>query len=102
MKNPFPGMNPWLEDFWRDVHAKFLVYASDQLNSELPSGLQARVDERLAIEDAEEKPSAYVPDVAVTESWDRPAGPVWGEGGKQVVAAEPIVVDYSQEILRHV
>ncbi len=50
MKNPFPGMNPWLEEHWQDVHAKFLVYACDQLNAKLPAGMQARVDERLAID----------------------------------------------------
>lgn len=102
MKNPFPGMNPWLEDYWRDVHAKVLVYACDQLNGELPPGLSARVDERLAIDDETEKARHYLPDVAITESWDRPAGPALGLGGQTVTAAEPVVVDYSQEVLRHV
>ncbi len=101
MKNPFPGMNPWLEEFWRDVPASLLVYARDQLNAELPPGLQARVDERLAIDAGEEKARAYVPDVAVTESWDRPR-PVLGQGGQTVTVAEPTVVDFGQEILRHV
>jgi hypothetical protein len=102
MKNPFPGMNPWLEEFWRDVHASVLVYARDQLNAELPPGLQARVDERLAVAADEEKPRTYLPDVAVTESWDRPTGPVLGAGGSRISVAEPVVVDFSQEILRHV
>jgi hypothetical protein len=101
MKNPFPGMNPWLEGYWRDVHASLLVYARDQLNGELPPGLQARVDERLAVEAEEQEPRAYVPDVAVTEPWDRPAGPVLGQSGQTVVAAEPTVVDSGQEMLRH-
>jgi hypothetical protein len=101
MKNPFPGMNPWLQEFWRDVHAKLLVYACDQLNSELPPGLQARVDERLAIDADEEKSRTYLPDVSVTESWDRPAGAVLGQGGQTVAAAEPTVVDFGQEVLRH-
>lgn len=101
MKNPFPGMNPWLQEFWRDIHAKLLVYACDQLNSELPAGLQARVDERLAIDAEEEKARTYLPDVSITESWDRPAGPVLGQGGQTVAAAEPTVVDFGQEILRH-
>jgi len=102
MKNPFPGMNPWLEKFRRDVHAKLLVYACDQLNAELPPDLHARVDERLAVDSEEEKRRTYVPDVAVTEAWDRPAGPVLGEGGARVTAAEPTIVDFGQEILRHV
>ena len=82
MKNPFPGMNPWLEEFWRDVHAHLLVYASDQLNTELPPDLRARVDERLAVAADEEKPRTYLPDVAMTlnnlgvldETQNRPGG----------------------------
>jgi hypothetical protein len=101
MKNPFPGMIPWLEEFWRDVHAKLLVYASDQLNGELPPGLQARVDERLAV-DAEPEPHHYLPDVAVAESWDQSSRPVLGEAGLPVTAAEPYVVDYGRQVLRHV
>ncbi|MCX6904099.1 MAG: DUF4058 family protein [Verrucomicrobia bacterium] len=100
MKNPFPGMNPWLEEYWRDVHAKLLVYASDQLNGELPPGLHARVDERLAVDAGEEEPHTYLPDIAITESWDRPAGPALGQGGQTVAVAEPTVVDFAKEILR--
>jgi hypothetical protein len=98
MKNPFPGMNPWLEAFWRDVHATLLVYAADLLNTELPRGMQARVDECLA---EEAQPRPYVPDIAMTESWDRPPRPVLGEAGQQVATAEPVVVDYGQQIRRH-
>src|SRR5439155_14352196 len=93
---------PWLEEYWRDVHAKFLVYACDALNDELPPGLQARVDERLAIDAEPDKQHTYLPDVAITEKWDRPAGPVLGIKGLAVSAAEPTVVDFGQEILRHV
>src|SRR4051812_7293071 len=56
MKNPFPGMNPWLEEYWQDVHASLLVYARDQLNIKLPQGFQARIDERLAIDAEPEMP----------------------------------------------
>lgn len=101
MKNPFPGMNPWLEEYWQDIHAKFLVYACDQLNVELPSGFQARVDERLAIDAEPDKPHVYVPDVAIAEPWDRPAKPVLGEGGVAVIAAEPTIVDLGRQIIRH-
>lgn len=93
-------MNPWLEEYWRDVHAKVLVYACDQINRELPPGLQARVDERLAIDAEEEKPRSYLPDLAISESWDRPPGPVLGAGGVALAAAEPTVVDLGQQILR--
>src|SRR5438876_1533658 len=98
MKNPFPGMNPWLEEYWRDVHASLLVYARDQLNAELPAGLHARVDERLAIDFEDEKARAYIPDVAITEPWDRPPGPVLGQAGTVAGVAEPIIIDFSKQV----
>src|SRR4051812_3615217 len=102
MKNPFPGMNPWLEEFWRDIHASMLVYARDQLNTELPPDLRARVDERSGIDVGEEKSRSYLPNVAITAAWDRPAGPVLGQGGQPATVAEPTIVDLSQEVLRHI
>jgi len=100
MKNPFPGMNPWLEEYWRDVHARILVNASEQLNERLPEDLRARVDERLAIDADEAKPHTYVADVAITEPWDRAGRPVLGQSGLPVAVAEPVVVDLGQQIVR--
>ncbi len=103
VKNPFPGMNPWPEGFWQDVHATLLVYARDQLNAELPPGLHARVDERLAIDAEGERARTYVPDVAIAaiaESWVRSSGPVLGQGGAAVAAAEPTIVDFGEQVLR--
>ncbi len=50
MASPFPGMDPYLEQFWGDVDTSFLVYARNQLNAELPDDLQARVGESVAVE----------------------------------------------------
>ena len=36
MKSPFPGMDPYLEEFWPDVHASLIIYARDQLEEQLP------------------------------------------------------------------
>ena len=79
-----------------------LVYATEQLGAELPPGLHARVDERLAIDVGEDKPRQYLPDVALTEPWDRSAAPVLGLGGATMAAAEPEIVDLSEVKLRHV
>ncbi len=51
--NPFPGMNPWLEQAWGDVHASFMTYARDSLQDQLPPDLQARVEEYLSVADVE-------------------------------------------------
>lgn len=100
VKNPFPGMNPWLEEYWRDVHASMLVYARDQLNGELPDELTAAVDERLKIDVDEEVPRNYLPDVAISESWDGSLGQPLGPGGVAVEAAEPTIVDVGEIKLR--
>ena len=44
MPSPFPGMDPYLERFWRDVHAGLIIYARDQLQDELPGDLRARAE----------------------------------------------------------
>ena len=77
-----------------------LVYARDQLNGELPADLTASVDERLVIDTEEDVPRTYVPDVAVSESWDNADAPVIGPGGAPVEAAKPIVVDHGELKLR--
>jgi hypothetical protein len=47
MPSPFPGMDPYLEAHWRDVHARLIIYASDALQGVLPPALRARVEERV-------------------------------------------------------
>ena len=47
MPSPFPGMDPYLEAHWRDVHARLIIYASDALQGVLPHPLRARVEERI-------------------------------------------------------
>ena len=69
-KSPFPGMDPWLEDYWGDVHASLTAYARDRLQPNLPQGLKARVEEYVTVEsklDDEEWRHRFVPDVVVTE-----------------------------------
>ncbi len=40
MHNPFPGMDPYLEQHWGDVHHRLVQYASDQLQEHLPADLR--------------------------------------------------------------
>src|SRR5882672_4787385 len=50
MASPFPGMDPYLERYWGDVHQRLITYAHDQLQDRLPVGLRARVGERVFVE----------------------------------------------------
>lgn len=48
MKSPFPGLDPYLEPHWRDIHVSLLVYVADQLNAQLPDDMHIRVEEDVA------------------------------------------------------
>jgi hypothetical protein len=49
-------MDPYLEAHWRDVHARLILYACDQLEPQLPANLIARVEERVVVEPDEGAP----------------------------------------------
>jgi hypothetical protein len=95
MKSPFPGMDPYLEQHWRDVHASLIIYARDQLQPQLPGNLVARVEERLVVEPEEGGGRSIYPDVRVVEQ------PSKQRGGTLLVAevalTEPVLVPYDSE-----
>lgn len=66
--SPFPGMDPYLEPHWLDVHTKLVAYCADALNARLPEELIARTEERVAIESEEDAPRRISPDVRVLEA----------------------------------
>jgi hypothetical protein len=102
VKSPFPGMDPYLETDWLDVHSRLVTYSCDQLQDRLPRDLVARMESRILLEDkGEGERRGRHPDVRVIE---RDSG---GTGGAatavlaepQVALAEPdvVVVDASAE-----
>ena len=81
MKNPFPGMNPWLESNWRQTRTPLIVYGSDQLQHKLPADLRSRIEEDV-IFGVNSEPREMRPDVHVTEPWESTGG-----GGAAVLAS---------------
>lgn len=72
MPSPFPGMDPYLEMHWRDVHHRLVTYASDELQPRLPRDLRARVEERVYLESEGGEPQrSRYPDVRVVETRPR-------------------------------
>ena len=68
MKSPFPGMDPYLEQYWRDVHASLVLYARNQLQPQLGSTLRARVEERVVVDSVgDDQIHGIYPDVRVVE-----------------------------------
>ncbi len=98
-ENPFPGMNPFLEIHWLDVHTTLIGYVRDAIADELPEGLVARSEEHLAVDALDDAPSIRA-DVGVSERWREGLPPVWtpesdppGGGTTQVATPEIVAVD---------
>jgi Protein of unknown function (DUF4058) len=72
MKSPFPGMDPYLERHWGDVHQALVTYIRDQLQASLPDDLRARMQERSDLETPDCR-HEYDPDVRVVERPRRPS-----------------------------
>ena len=55
MPNPFPGMNPYLESptFWRGVHSRLIVYASEVIQNQIRPRYRVDIEERVYIETGE-------------------------------------------------
>jgi len=88
-------MDPYLEQFWRDIHARLVIYACDQLQGRLPGDLRARVEERVFVESVEGIERHMFPDVRVVERGRGQPGPATGPTGLAV--AEPVVVHAEEE-----
>lgn len=94
MKSPFPGMDPYLEQFWLDVHARFILYACDQIEEQLPSGLIARVEERVVLESDDTARPVY-PDVRIADLPGRGGTAVATRTARSIV--QPVIVEYEGE-----
>ena len=91
--NPFPGMNPFLELQWSDIHTVLISYIRDALSEELPEDLRSLAEEHLSVTGTSDK--TYRTDVAVVERWKEGLPPLWqpeaSSGMDPIVAAEPEV-----------
>jgi hypothetical protein len=96
MKSPFPGMDPYLEEHWRDVHHRFLTYACDVLQERLPGDLRARLEERVFVEPDQCEARSIYPDLRVIE-YPRGRSAGGGVATAGAAVAEPIVIQAGPE-----
>ena len=98
MKSPFPGMDPYLEQRWGDVHTRLCTYISAALQSKLPRGLRARAQEDVLLEDSDNIISTYFePDVTIVEAGDAVEETV---RGGLAVAIKPVAVRHLHPVKR--
>src|SRR5436190_589956 len=74
MKSPFPGMDPYLEARWGDVHQSLITYTRDAIQPNLPMDLRARVEERVYVQSESEVIRRVIPDVYVAQYHPMPQG----------------------------
>jgi hypothetical protein len=67
--NPFPGMNPFFEQQWRDAHTTLITYLRDALQERLPADLMARTEEEVVAVGVGQAARTYRPDAQVREPW---------------------------------
>ena len=85
-----------MEQQWGDAHARMIVYASDQLQDVLPTGLKSRIEERVFVDSpADEHPRQIIPDLRVVEHVTVTAPHAGAYGG--VATLEPLLVEIEDE-----
>src|SRR5207248_5881448 len=55
MKSPFPGMDPYLESRWSDVHTALCTGIRTALQPRLPRGLRARAQQDVLLETTDDE-----------------------------------------------
>jgi hypothetical protein len=95
-RNPLPGMNPWLEEHWGDIHHRIVLYCCDQIAQRLPGDLFAAVEETVYISGEDLDAWRVRPDVGVfgLETEARPAG--WS-GPVTATLAKPTRIRYVRQ-----
>ena len=95
MVSPFPGMDPYLERFWRDVHARLIIYAADQLQGNLPSDLRARVEDRVVVEPGDGDSRSVFPDIRIVQRGHGPSHAATSQ--TNIAMLEPITLRLDDE-----
>ena len=93
MVNPFPGMNPYLENpsRWRPFHTMLMATINEVLNQQLPPGFVASIEERVYLTFPS---SGIYPDLTILE---RPLEKT-ANRGNTLVADPPLLVMYAEEV----
>jgi Uma2 family endonuclease len=75
-QNPFPGMNPFMDQRWSDAHLRMISGALEELGLTLPDAYSAIGQEHVSVEGSGS--TGYYPDVAVVEeTWRHGIPAVW-------------------------
>lgn len=89
IRSPFPGMDPYLERRWLDLHPRLIVNASKVIQRQLGGDLVASIEERIVVEDTIGYSRRIGPDVRVVEIRRPAPTPAGSRAGGVATAADP-------------
>ena len=95
IKSPFPGLDPYLEKHWSDVHHSLIQYSRDALQGILPDDLVSRVEERVYVESDKARVRQIVPDTHIVE-WKPNRGAATAAGGGMALAEAGVAATESR------
>ena len=104
--SPFPGMDPYVERRWLDLHPRLIVMSGRVIQRQLGEDLVASIEERIVVEDTVGYSRPIGPDLRVVELGPRvprpaaaaAAGVAVMEPIRLTVPAQPITQRYLQII----
>jgi hypothetical protein len=70
-KSPFPGMDPYLERYWNDVHGSLITYIKDALNEALPPRFRAALQDRELVQYKTEPLTQYSIEIIDSQSREK-------------------------------
>jgi hypothetical protein len=94
-RSPFPGMDPWLESHWGDLHHSIIQYSRDLIAGQLPTALFATVEEMVYLVASDEEMGRVRPDAAVFDYGRESAGASRDSAGG-VAVAEPLRIKIAE------
>ncbi len=90
--NPFPGMNPYMEENWPDIHTTLITECRRHIQRQLPEDLIAKVEQDLRVGVAEDD-GRHRADIEVREPWSEVAGrTALAPAVPSVAATKPIIL----------
>ena len=98
-RNPFPGMNPFFEQRWRDAHTTLITYSRDALQERLPQDLIAVTEEEVVAIGGGDSARTFRPDVQVRDPWSGRSPDDW-RLAEEATAPSPIHVFMDDEVER--
>lgn len=101
-KSPFPGMDPYLEAKWPEVHTRLIVYATNAINPQLPRDLQASIEENLSVRSDDAVVKGIRPDINIVDDFSGSGSTATAVMEQVAIASKPIAIPRAPHPERHI